>query len=880
MSSKVNGLTCLSSVLRNKRPKIPPLFCKSQPLVSSIPLPDGPGCSRWFSCSCCRPNISKRTFFTSNHLSEACVVVPPVTKGAERLSPEEEQRPIHFMPDTPVATPHLPLPPTLPYSPNSHPFQRHLSILSLSLLSPDTDKSWLVYTAIHPSLHRHLPDETFRALLAKQTSHGDEKEAWKRVRELLLLGKRCEMDLEEIGKENLEKCLSLGLDLALRAGKTDPKTVKLLRKLWKGLASLSSNLGAIPLHLRQDWLNLQAILIDLRQTHETRAWRLNRQSPMEETILEMVERSGLGGLGPTVGRILLRMRGGSEEGLKQSLRLLAWSVNKKAEVKMEYVVKVMTRLGALWNTEGQDGMRILELEIDTILKEVEALPGSPAAELFGQALRNVEGKINLLKNTLSSLDDRRLDYGSLTRKGFELCAKAKRVKENEILPIVNATLRLLEIALQYPEEDPLPLITSISKTLHQFLRSPLSPCISPPIVRLTQLILQARMLPALPSHVVVPLFRLIIAALPSDDAYILSRKVYEFARTANPPFTWSESNTKLWRSLFQSALSHDRKHIHFASRLYTDYISDGLPVRRTDALLMIRSIGSKPSPSRPILLERHIKDYLWFAYGRRPALVKAVVQGLTSVGVRDSELALNLAQRLSLDKELQPLVILMIIGQLARSSLPSHREKCFALLHQLSSTTHAEETKWAYNTVLSYLVSSALPFPQHAKTPHKEIMRLVLSVYKNMIDRGITPDGRTAGTIIRMLTDHGLIDEALSVFGSCLDRGLAPKSHAIGRMMVRLALARRFEEALQVESRWREATTGKNSQRGIKAYDKGVIGARLLVDMMMGKSVDLDAAARKGWEGNKEFLEFLETLKPKQDGAKEEAIRVDAVEKR
>lgn len=880
MSNKVNGLTCLSSALRNKRPKISLRLCKSQPLGSAIPLPDGPGCSRWLSCSCCRPNISKRTFFTSNHLSEASVVGSPLTKGLERPSPEEEQRPILFVPDTSVATPHLPLPPTLPYSPNSHPFRRHLSILSLSLLSTDTDKSWFVYTALHPSLRRHLPDEMFRALLTKQTGHGDGKEAWKRVRELLLLSKQCEMDLEEIGKEALEKCLTLGLDLALRVGKTDPKTVKLLRKLWKSLASLSNNLETIPLHLRQDWLHLQAILLDLRQKHETRAWRLNRPSPMEETILEMVERNGLSGLGPTVGRILLRMRGGSEEGVKQALRLVAWSVNKKAEVKMENVVEVMTRLGAAWGTEGRDGMRTLELEIDTILKEVEALPCSPAEELFGQALRSVEGKINLLKNTLSSLEDRTLDYESLTRKCFELCAKAKRVKENEILPIMEATLRLLEIALQYPEEDPIPLITSISKTLHQLLRSPLSPCVSPPIVRFTQLILQARILPALPPHVVVPLFRLIIAALPSDDSYILSRKVYEFARTANPPFIWSESNSKQWRSLFQSALSRDRKHLHFASRLYADYISDGLPVRRADALLMIRSIGSKPSPSRPILLERHIKDYLWFAYGRRPALVKAVVQGLTGAGVRDSELALNLAQRLSLDKELQPLIILMIIGQLARSSQPAHRVKCFALLHQLSPITHPEETKWAYNTVLSYLVSSALPFPQLGNTAHEEIMPLVLSVYKNMIDRGIEPDGRTAGTIIRMLTDYGLIDEALAVFGSCLDRGLAPKSHAIGRMMVRLALAKRFEEALQVESRWREVTTGIDSQKKIRAYDKGVVGARVLVDVMMGKSVDLSAAARKGWKGNKEFLEFLESLKPKQDEAKEEVARIDAVEKR
>lgn len=159
-------------------------------------------------------------------------------------------------------------------------------------------------------------------------------------------------------------------------------------------------------------------------------------------------------------------------------------------------------------------------------------------------------------------------------------------------------------------------------------------------------------------------------------------------------------------------------------------------------------------------------------------------------------------------------------------------------------------------------------------------MPLVLSVYKNMIDRGIEPDGRTAGTIIRMLTDYGLIDEALAVFGSCLDRGLAPKSHAIGRMMVRLALAKRFEEALQVESRWREVTTGIDSQKKIRAYDKGVVGARVLVDVMMGKSVDLSAAARKGWKGNKEFLEFLESLKPKQDEAKEEVARIDAVEKR
>ena len=95
-------------------------------------------------------------------------------------------------------------------------------------------------------------------------------------------------------------------------------------------------------------------------------------------------------------------------------------------------------------------------------------------------------------------------------------------------------------------------------------------------------------------------------------------------------------------------------------------MADGVPIRRPDALILIRAIGSKASPSRAILLERHIKDYLWSSYGSTSPLILALTQGLSTGGIKDTDLALNLAERISDDKALQPSVVELVINQLSK----------------------------------------------------------------------------------------------------------------------------------------------------------------------------------------------------------------------
>nr|ODN93930.1 hypothetical protein L203_00098 [Cryptococcus depauperatus CBS 7841] len=864
MISKVSELMALAAAVHTRRPTALTLLSQKgrQTLWQSAPA--GPGCSRWMTCSCCRTASAKRTSRTSSIPHKTAENLAP-SNLAKCRPPDDEQRPIAVPDSSSVSTPHLPFPSPLPYSPNSHPFRRHLSILSLSLLSPHADESWQVFAAMHHSLHEHIPDEVFKLLLIKQIAEMSEKTCWDRVQQLLDLGTRYDFRFEQLGRDVLENALNFGLK-AINSNNAALDEAKGLRSLWDALAGMTSCLNDIPFELRKNWLELQISLLQARNDAESNTKKLTHSTPMEETLLDVVERGGSTQLHYHVGKILFLARGTSLTGMKQSLRLMTWCMNKGAKINVSRIVMVMIRMVYGWDLEKQNGYEKLEPEIANILKEAKD-PTTPSTEAkLQEALKEARQLMARKGHTPSLMALARhenIKYPSLLRKIIKLSSSAKHASSQEkALQCTNTALQLFDRALGYSDETHYHIITSVASALYQIQKAHSSPDISQQIIHFIQRLYQARIATTLPSNILIPLFRLILAVLPSDDAYLLSRKLYEFTRAADPPFVWSYSNFNLWRSLFQCALNRKRRHLHFASRLYTDCMADGIPIRRDDALTMIQAIGSKPSSSRPILLERHIKDYLWYDYGQRPALVTALVKGLTN-SVKDTELALNLAERLSINRELSPLVIQLIIAQLSKSSLPEHRQRCIALLHRLP-TDAVKVVTWSYNTVLSYLVSSARPDPKDRELSKREMLDQVVALYKDMVARGIKPNGRTVGTILRALTDNGMVDTALAIFNACVDQHYTIKSHAIGRLMVRLALEGREVEAEEVESRWRAVNTPRSDEkRTSNVYDMGVVGARVLIDIKRGLEVDYKEVYRKtGWEGSKEFLQFLETLKP------------------
>ncbi|OCF37235.1 hypothetical protein I316_01142 [Kwoniella heveanensis BCC8398] len=888
-----------------------------------IPNPNEPGCSRWFSSTPSYSTLTQRTFFSSNAYSHGSPSSGPSSRLPRRHTfdpPPALDESASASISTPHAdrTPHLPLPPTLPYSPNSHPFRRHLEILSLALYSTP-DESWSIYSALHPSLRSYIPDELFRNLLAHQVDHPEQARAWHRTKTLLKLAKKCDMNLSDLGLENIYKSLRAGMRRS-RVEKDEKKleeTEKIVMKLWSTMEGIVPDLERVPHEVRRHWLGVQ----------HRRLLRLQRRPPsnvadlrlkIEETTLDLIRRAGGSGLGHYIADVLSISRGRSLGGLRQSLRLLAGCMAQGIEIKSGHLLKLMRQMSSRWTKEGHDGLEMVREDISALLDEMRIEPLSTTAKELYRALDIASRRSRTrVEKALDLLESNDLNLGGAIGRGISvaLSTPARQPGGVDQVPTLDAAIQVLEAALKHREGSYVPLVSAITIALYKARTSPqitagvLRTDIDRLIIRFIRILHDAHVTSLLPSEAVVPLFRLILTAATSPsspasrplDAYILCRKIYQYARSASPPFQWSNFNLSLWRRLFKIALTAPNLHLHFASRLYTDLLADGISVRRTDALMMIRSIGLKPSPSRPILLERHIKDYLWTELDPHPSrqpnsLILAIVQGLIAAGhTKDAGLALALAERLAEERPLQPVVIRLIIAQLSKSSKKRDRIRCFQLLRRMSSSadlassspeSHAQAV-WNYNTVLSHLVTSARTNPEtpqisilnqelHPASPprghtenlsYPETLSHAVSLYREMLRNGVRPNARTISTMLRSLLDNNYIDSSLAIFHASIEKGILLKSNAVGRLMVRLALNDRMDEADKVESAWRGISSrhgqGHGHDHSLRAWDKGVVGARVLVDIKRGKEVDLARVMeRHGWKGSESFLSFLDTLRP------------------
>ncbi|WWC88622.1 uncharacterized protein L201_003535 [Kwoniella dendrophila CBS 6074] len=875
MSNKVKVVTCLSTALR------PRSRIRSPSSISTVPKwnnhnqanltiydPNLPGCSKWFSSINPSSTISQRSFFTPNTQSQNrlhTVTNQSSYDDGHNIEEENSSRKHH------VKTPHLPLPPSLPYSPNSYPFKRHLEILSLSLYSTP-DESWSVYTALHSSLGQYIPDETFKSLISHQADHAEQRRAWHRVKALLRLAKKCRMSLGEIDSETLIKVLRLGFRryraLPEDGGKKE-EDYRLIRILW---STLEEKLGVaqIPHEVKRGWLGLQHVRLQIfKKTNN-----MNQMIGIEETALDMVRKGAASELGFYMGQILISSSGSTKEGLEQSLRNLIWCIAQGVDIKQVHLLKTIRKLGNIWSDQGEDGLEKLNEKIPLMMNSLNVEAVSNTSRILYQALGTATRRArSRVQKALLLVEENKITIGEMISRGISISISA----QTDTIVKLKAAIRLLELAIQNKDNSCEALISAITIALYNAKKTATTASeIDKLIIQYARLIHESQITVQLPSQSIMSLLRLILSSLPSPEAYILSRKIYQYARSASPPFIWSRKNSALWQKLFRYSLSTSDPQLHFASRLYTDLMADGIPIRRTDALMLIRAIGSKSSPSRAILLERHIKDYLWSSYGSKSPLILALTQGLSKGGIKDTDLALNLAARISEGKPLQSSVIELVIGQLSKSTRKGDRLKIFHLLrNQLTDDKHTAIKN--YNTVLSYLINSSKrnsisddveeSQSQHqGQLSHSEGLAYAIYLYREMIDKGIKPNGRTISTMIRSLIDSGYLDSALSVFKACTkqshlhpDNSFLIKSNSVGRLMVNLAMNNRFKQAYEVESDWRKVSTTRNQ----RSWDKGVIGARLLVDIKSGKQVDVQEVMLKaGWEGKKGFLNFLETLKP------------------
>jgi hypothetical protein len=782
--------------------------------------PEGAGCSRWISCTCCRksdhPGASKSAYFSANRGNNISKPQPtfPTIDTEPALSPSNNTR----------QTARLPLPPTLPYSPNSVPAQRHLQYLSLAVVSSTPEDSWRTYLALHPSLRRYIPDDLFRSLLAHQLLSEHPKQRWIRSLALVKFAKRCGVNARDLGEENLKNVFRAGLTYVLRTKALEIETYTTeIEVLWDQVIQCRE----VPLDLRKGYLQYH-----IKRRNGNHVSRRTGRAEMETAeahgaLRDVVERFGLEGIGREAGRIISLYHGPDIGTHVKSLEAAALCA-ENGQPLPDDTGTVMLRLVEIWRNEGVDSMAKLESIVGSL---PVTLPGaefldSMLAEIRYRVRRPVQRVVDAIADnssipiitraTLDMLGDTNADMG-VALDALEDLVKRKA----EVDSIVSAIVKRLS-----SRQD------------------------TDSAIRLTSTLFEHDTIVNSRDPTIHSLFHLLLSRIPNEEAYILSRKLYSLARAHN--YRWHHLSN--WQTLCRHSLARSRRQLHFASRLFADAQADGLKPNLDDYRNLIRAVASSRSASRPILLDRYITSFLELDTSPEP-FVLALVQGLTlSRNANDASLALELSRRILQDRPISPAAAELMIGSFAASPRISHLRQAIFLLDSSPSIT-------SFNMVIFSIVAHSRSDPKSGEMSRTEALSHAVRLYKRMMDQDIPANARTVSLLLRALVDSRHISSALAVFNAAVNNGFALKPNSVGRLMVRLIIDERFDEAARIESRWRQSADIPNGNR----YDRAVVGARVLLDTKLGKSVDLEEVARKtGWSGTKPFLRFIESLKPRQ----------------
>lgn len=742
--------------------------------------------------------------------------------------------------------PNLPLPPPLPWSPDSQPFLRHMHLLSLAILSESPDQSWEIYKGLHPDMLRDVPDDVFSALLNHQLQ-ADESTKADRLGELLSLAAQCDMDPSALGRSLVEEALQGALSTAARLIRS-PRGVKrafdfaTMDWLWSSLKILvDEDLSQVPLIIRREWLAVSA-------------FRHRNNIPLVHRKLEeVVESGGREGIHEQASRIISMAKHKSTDLIESSLRLAAWCIARDVNIRPLLISRTIGYLRQSWKALGEDGAERSQATALALAAELREGGADAAADVFEGVVRDivrkmmpVEGRVRMLADTASSTDDIYKVASGILRKDttnatelealVQLCHLAIG-KEGNAEPLLRRTVKQLASRPQGHDG----LVFALADDVWSFCRG--GGRLSPPLL--------------------TRLFELTLACPASDESHRVAYRLYPLVRAAESPdqHRWLHSTASAWNRLFAAAVS--KGEIFFASRLYADFQSDGLTVPKQQLLRLIERIAATENVSRAILLDRHVKDYLWDE--APPAdLITAVVRGMATTGAQSTVDALRLAKRISSD-DLPVAAIEAALPVLASSTGRSRRALAFALLKELPT----DQARRGYESVLAALV----------KNPRAAGLDPVLAVVHDMFSRGIPAAGKSSSLIASALLKGGELDAALAVFRAAASRKLALSSAAAGQLMVHLADAGRCDDAYEVERTWRGLLEGLEV-----LYDKGVRGARLLVDIKAGRDVDLSVYAAEdgtkehdGYKPNRHYLEFLVGLQRPERAPEPPAGAPDAV---
>lgn len=769
---------------------------------------------------------------------------------------------------------HLPIPPPLPWSTDSPQFMRHMQLLSQAVLSSTPEASWAVYEGLHADLRPAIPDDVFVSLIRHQLyptntdgsplPPGSADIRKSRVKELLTLARKCEMDPTVLPVDLMERLLGTFFVQEQRK-RFDQQVKNIILWLWPVYKSHYHNgsFSTMPIEMRRRWLHLCCKNNELR-SDPPRLW---------EVLEEIVENGGAQGLEVKAGQAVSIYKGDDEDMHFAGLRQAAWCLAREVNIPSDDLVLLMFRITEaigkrLPNKGGEEFIRAVN-RIGGLIEELRDGGADEAANTLEASLDKFIQAQQLYRDdapastvAMASLSRALLFLRErLSRQFFTPAPKAskraRRLTDSD-RDNLNLLLRHCVRSLTWEESD------------NQYILGMIIPVITSHPVD-TELLLQfvdalivtgMIITPAIPTDLKAQLFEAFLKADHLGDlaVYSSAMKLYSALRRKPAPAPsldhariWRWTDRAAWKLFFNRALSHG--HLHFASRLYMDIQADGLRVPRAQSLAFIRAIASKPSSSRLVLLERYIKDLLYEPNAQTNDLIAEIWTAMAN-SPREAALAFQLVRRINPAAPIPYPIIDQILPQLALSSLAEHRTLATQLLSIMPDTPHKMAK---YHEVLAQ-------FNKSIRTADLG-MESSLAVYKSMYgDKGADADPRSRGHTVSLLLDGmcklDQLDMALGMFRESVGRKVSLTQNGPASLMIKLSLALRLDEAYTVEKEFYSVVPADNK------YPR-MVGARIVADILSGVDIDLAVyynpekdvmRMHKGYRPSPRFYKFLQDL--------------------
>ena len=670
------------------------------------------------------------------------------------------------------------------------------------------------------------------------------KRTFERAEQLIIFAQECGMTLEDFGTQAVQRMLETMLSLGQGhfQGLAQRRNEILLEDLWRCLLRLhGGRLDRIPRLTRDSFLRFQCDLARRSGNSRVHQERTKRSIAVLQNFLSIE-----GGLdvGDIAGDILqLRNPNDKTEVWVERLHILGRALTNGLDIPFGALVSILARALHAFDRNGVDQPdQLLTTTIEDVCSSIygrhagetstklrwhaqhclqryvrrTALGSSfGALEKGEQMLRNPSAAApSIIKQSIAIISSIHLDSELRTAE-----KRPRIVASLDTSHPIDVAISLFERVAHRPFVDVHVLVAMSVRVLLDLARNPdTEKSAIAPIVRFTQILVSADLLPHIDDHLVHLTFDLLASASPhSELAYRLSRSVYARARAMQDCYKWSASpaSDTRWRTMYRLALTREGpKHLHFASRLYADRLSDGRPIFRQDVLLFIRAIGASESTSKYVLLERHLKDYLYFGYGNIQGFAIAMVKGLAAAGRgRDAWLGFHLARRILVDKPFPGDIFSIVLRALSRSQ----DEEDLQRVEEVLVYAPEELRRELFDLVLCSIQAEIDPQISPETREYSSRLATMISLYTNMARQNFKPTESTVYAMIQALARSRHVSHAMRIVQAMLDNGTPLPMDIISLVIRRLEEEERFAEAETLKARYHtvQAVGGSSDPIGL-----------------------------------------------------------------